>query len=127
MRENRLTIKINKPVAEVFAFTITPPNSAKWIPGIINEETNEWPVKIGTIYKLHTEGNNFEVVVTDLKENEFIEWTKNKNYHCRYTYRKISDDVTELDYFEWVDSGNIDQPFPKEVLDKLNSILEGKS
>ncbi len=45
MQKNKLDIKINKPVSEVFKFTITPPNSAKWIPRVINEETSDWPIK----------------------------------------------------------------------------------
>ena len=56
MKRSRLVIKINKSTNEVFKFTTTPPNSAKWIPGVIHEETNEWPIKIGTIYKLTAEG-----------------------------------------------------------------------
>ncbi len=64
MKENILSIDITKPLAVAFAFAVTPPNSKLWIPGIIDEETNEWPVRPGTIYRLkNADGNWSEVVV----------------------------------------------------------------
>lgn len=58
MKENKLIILINKSADDIFAFVTTPPNSTRWISSITKEETNEWPVKIGTIYKLWDEKNN---------------------------------------------------------------------
>ncbi len=126
MRSNRLTIKINKPVSEVFKFTITPPNSTLWINSIVHEETNEWPVKVGTVYKLqNNKGEYSEVTVTAIKENEFIEWmTKDQKYHCRYIFRPIGKDVSELEYREWVDKGNLAAPFTLATLEKLKKVLE---
>jgi hypothetical protein len=126
MRENKLTIQINKPIHEVFKFTITPPNSTLWIPSVVKEETNEWPIRIGTIYKLqNNKSERSEVIVANLKENEFIEWiSKDKNYHCRYTFKIIDKDISELEYAEWVDRGQIDEPFTLEVLEKLKLVLE---
>ena len=49
MKENRISIIINKPVQEVFTFTIDPNNTPKWIDGIKEEQISEQPVKIGTI------------------------------------------------------------------------------
>ena len=126
MKDNKLTIRINKPVSKVFAFTITPPNSTLWINSIVKEETNEWPIRMGTIYKLQdNKGEYSEVVVTAIKENKIVEWvSKNKNYHCRYTYRSIDKNTSELEYYEWVDSGELEEPFSLEILEKLKSVLE---
>lgn len=127
MQSNRLTIQINKSLHEVFSFTITPPHSTLWIPGVIHEETDEWPVKIGTIYKLLTEKGSFEVTVAGLKENAMVEWISNdKNFHCRYIYKNLGKDLTELEYFEWVNTGDLDEPFTIEVLQKLKIVVEAK-
>lgn len=126
MKSNKLQIRINKPVADVFTFTITPPNSTKWIPGVVWESTYERPVNIDTIYKLQmSSGENYEVIVTDIKTNEFIEWrSKDGNYHCKYAFKPIDENTTDLEYFEWVGLGDIDSPFTQSVLDKLKSVLE---
>ncbi len=126
MENNKLIIRINKPIQEVFAFAITPPNSALWIPSVDKEETNEWPIRIGTIYKLqNNKGELSEVIVVNLRENEIVEWiSKDKNYHCRYTFKIIDNNISELEYAEWVDEGQIDKPFTLEVLEKLKFVLE---
>lgn len=126
MRDNKLTIRINKPVQEVFAFTITPPNSTLWINSIDKEETNEWPIRVGTMYKLQdNKGEYSEVIVTAIKENKIVEWvSKNKNYHCRYTYRSIDKNTSELEYFEWVDKGELEDPFDLKILQKLKSVIK---
>ncbi len=126
MKSNKLTIQINKPVHEVFIFTITPPNSTKWIPSVVKEETNEWPVRKGTVYKLQNEKGKFsEVIVVVIKENEVVEWiSKDQTYHCRYTFRLIDENISELEYYEWVDTGELDEPFTLEILGKLKLLLE---
>lgn len=126
MKSNKLKIQINKPLHEVFLFTITPPNSTKWIPFVIKEETNEWPIKKRTVYKLTNEkGNISEVTVTDIKEDIYVEWiSKENNYHCQYTFRSINKDITEFEYYEWVDKGELDEPFTFNTLQKLKLALE---
>jgi len=126
MKDNKIIIEINKPLYEVFLFTITPPNSTKWIPSVIKEETNEWPVKINTIYKLTDEKNNIsEVIVTDIKENICVEWiSKDNNYHCRYTFKSLNDNLTKFEYYEWVDKEDLKDPFTIEILKKLKFVLE---
>jgi len=126
MKKNKLIVEINQPIDKVFEFTITPPNSAKWIPGVVKEETNEWPIRIGTVYKLtDKDGKSSEVVISAIKENEMIEWiTRDKNYHCRYTYKPLNKDSSKLEYYEWVNKGDIEEPFTKSVLEKLKEILE---
>ncbi len=126
MKDNKLTIKINKSVHEVFMFTITPPNSTLWIDGVVEEKTNEWPIRVGTIYKLkNKKGEYSEVIVTNIKENQIVEWvSKDKTYHCRYSFRTIDKNITELEYFEWVDKGELKEPFTLVMLEKLKRVLE---
>lgn len=128
MKDNKLTIKISKPVKEVFSFTITPPNSTLWIDSVIHEETNEWPVRKGTVYKLQDKDGQFtEVTVTTIKENNFIEWiSKDQNYHCRYSFKPIGKNSTILNYHEWVEKGQIKEPFTKKLLEQLKTVIENE-
>ena len=123
MRQNTLVVRISKPLPEVFAFCITPPNSSRWIPGIVDEKTSEWPVRVGTVYRLQNENGQWtEVVVDALRENELVEFSKDA-YHCRYTFQTLDEQTTQLTYHEWVDSGAL-EPFSQKVLEKLRQVLE---
>lgn len=48
MRENKLTIFINRPVKEVFEYSLESNNVPKWITSIKEEIPEERPVKLGT-------------------------------------------------------------------------------
>ena len=128
MKENKLIILINKSADDIFAFVTTPPNSTRWISSITKEETNEWPVKIGTIYKLWDEKNNIsKMKVIDIKNNEMVEWiSEDQNYHCRYVLKIIDKNISEFKYYEWVDRGIIDNPFMQDTLEKLKLVLENQ-
>lgn len=123
MNENKLVITINKPLTEVFAFCITPPKAKLWVPGVINEATNEWPVKVGTVYTEYKDDNtSFNIIVTDYKENDYIEWkTEDGKYHVRYTFTPLDQNTTQLTY---VETGDVDEPFTQEVLEKLKQVIE---
>lgn len=126
MKENRLTIQINKPVNEGFAFALNPQNTPKWLDSIVVEETNGWPIRIGSVYRnRNCQGEWSEYIVTAFKENQMFElMAKDGNYHVRYVYRPIDDYSFTLEYYEWVDKGEIEKPFTLVVLHKLKSILE---
>jgi hypothetical protein len=125
MKENKLTVTIHKPLSEVFAFCITPPKAALWVPDIINEITNEWPAKVGTIYtEYENNDSSFKIIVTDYKKNEYIEWkTENGNYHVRYTFVPVDQNTTQLEY---VESGDVDNPFTQKILEKLKQVIENE-
>lgn len=126
MKENKLIIQINKPVAEVFAFTINPKNTPKWIEGSASEETSEWPVGVGTVYKNQSKsGEVYTFTMTEFTENDhFLMVGSDNNYHCRYTYRDLGNNSSELEYYEWMDSGDLEAPFTQDIFEKLKSVME---
>ena len=126
MKDNRLIIKIAKPSAEVFAYYTNPKNTPLWWNAVTVEETSEWPIKMGTTYRSKSkDGNWSEFTVTDLKENEVFELTsKDGKYHVRYTHKPIDENSVELEYYEWVDEGKMEDPYTMEILGKLKTAIE---
>lgn len=129
MKSNKLVIQINKPAKVVFSFYINPRNTPLWIDSIVAEETSDWPIKVGTIYKNQNKDRIWtEYLVTGLKENELFELTtKDGNYHVRYTHRPLDDNFSELEYYEWVDNGEIAEPFTQNILQTLKEVIESLS
>jgi hypothetical protein len=126
MKYKKITLQINKPVAEIFAFLLNPKNTPLWIDTILYEETNEWPVKLGTIFKNKNNQNIWSSYeVTKFVENTLFEFSmQNSPYHVRYVFSPTKDNYTNLEYFEWVDYGEIPEPFSKKLLKKLKKLLE---
>jgi len=126
MKENKISIGINRPVSEVFEFTINPNNTHLWIDSIVREETNESPIKLGTEYKnLNKKGEWARYKVVQFKLNDIFEMKQeNSPYSVRYTYEPISDTETKLTYHEWVEEGELDGPFTIDVLEKLKKMIE---
>lgn len=126
MKTNTLSIDINRAINEVFDFTVNPKNTPSWIDGIVIEETNEWPINIGTQYcNQNTEGVWSAYTVIALQVNSLFELAaEDANYHVRYTYEALSENATKLTYTEWVDEGNLDHPFTEQTLQKLKVAME---
>lgn len=126
MQHNKISIVINKPISLVFDFTINPDNTHLWIDSVKEEQTNEWPVRIGTIYKNcdnHDVWSTYTLV--GLEENKIFELASLDGiYHVRYTYRIIDADSCELEYYEWMDEGELATPFSMHHLEALKNLLE---
>ncbi len=126
MKDNKLTIRIKRSVSEVFIPILDPKNTPKWVDTIVLEKTNEWPPKKGTIYKSQNpKGDWSEYVLSEFEENKmFVLSDKGSSYHVRYKFSSISLKETEIEYFEWVDNGELDVLLTKEELYKLKQVLE---
>ncbi len=126
MKQNLLKVTIRKSLHAVFLFCITPPNSKYWIPGCVDERTNEFPIRKGTVYNMSfKDQSGMKIVVNDIEEDLFVEWiSPDANYHCRYTFTSLKNNLTELQYREWVDNGNIADPFTPEILSGLKLVIE---
>ena len=126
MKNNKLIIVIDRPLKEVFNFTLDPNNAPKWIDSITVEETNEHPSKLGTIYKNRNEDGEWaKYEITEFEQNKtFTLSERDGSYHVRYTFSPVSNDKTNFEYYEWVDEGKLNHPFTYEVLEKLKVLLE---
>ncbi len=126
MKNCRLIIKINRTASEVFQFTLDPNNTPLWVKSIIKEEVNETPTKVGTIYKnVNKEGVWSEYLVIQYEKDRIFEFVaSDKNYHVKYTFTPLTDTTCELEYFEWVENGELEGPFTIQILEKLKSALE---
>ncbi len=116
---------IGAPAAKVFVFVTDPANTPKWIDFISQEKTNEWPPRLGTIYKNQNEAGEWrELEITEYVKNRmFVMSDHGSGYNVKYTLSAAGPNTTELEYYEWMDSGELDQPFTQEPLKKLKSIL----
>ncbi len=126
MKENKIRIIIDKPLEEVFEFTTNPKNTHLWISSIQEEVAEEFPPKIGTQYKNCDKDSNWDYYkVKEYTPNKkFLLSDLDENYHVRYTYKELNAQRTEMEYFEWVNSGELENPFTKDILQNLKIILE---
>jgi len=123
MQENRIVIIIDKPVEEVFEFTTNPKNTHLWVPFIEEEIADEFPPKIGTVYK-NRRGDSWNTSIVMEYETSRLFKLENDVFAVTYSYKKIKDNSTELVYLESVKQGQLTKPLTKEVLQKLKSVLE---
>ncbi|HVZ66943.1 MAG TPA: SRPBCC family protein [Patescibacteria group bacterium] len=124
---NTLKVIVNKPAAVVFEFCLNPDNTPKWIDTIEKEETNEKPSKLGTIYKnkRYNDPTWTEYKITEFEDGKSFTMSETKgNYRVKYVVTPINNESSELEYSEWVDNGEPENPFTQEVLDKLKDVIE---
>lgn len=133
VKDIKLAITINRPAHEAFDFTLNPENTPKWIDGIVKEQANETPIKLGTIYKNQDqEGNWREFEITAYKPGMMFEMTKkDDNHHVKYTFKPLNNNQCELEYFVWADGNELTGAFTQEtiqkILHKLKNIIESQS
>ncbi len=128
MKSNKLTINISKPVSEVFAFTVNPENTPCWIDFIIEEKIDTNEIKIGTHYiNSDKDGKVNKYILTKFENDKVFELQSVPAFYTvRYTYTPVSENETNLEYFEWVESGELSSPFPISAMQKLKEVLEGE-
>lgn len=122
MKTNEIKVNIDIPVEAVFEFTLEPANTSRWIDAIEEETVNTKQIGLGTIYS-NSYGN---LEVTDYELNRFLELTNQKTgYQCSYSYKKISDDATQITYFECMQDGSeLIEPMEQKSFQKLKELLE---
>jgi len=126
MNNNKLIIKIHRSSSDIFSFLTNPQNTPLWIDSIVAEETSEWPVKLGTIYKNRGADCAWsEYEITSWEPNKsFVLSERGGTYHVRYTFTPFVDSSTDVEYYEWVDKGDLPEPYTIDVLQKLKTVLE---
>jgi hypothetical protein len=128
MKTNKLTIRINKPISEVFDFTINPQNTPCWIDFIVEETIDGKEIKLGTRYINRDKDGKINLYELTQFENDAVFELQSvpPYYTVKYTYTPISNTETELEYFEWVETGELSSPFPMSAMQKLKEILEAE-
>lgn len=126
MKENRVSIVINRPIGEVFEFTTNPKNTHRWIPSLTEEVADEYPPKAGTLYKNRRENGEWNVyrVVKFIPNRSFVMSEGDGNFSVRYTYKEIGDNTTALTFLGWVKEGELTKTFSDTVLQGLKEIME---
>lgn len=126
MRENKLTIFINKPVKEVFDYSLESNNVPKWIIQIKEEIPEERPVKLGTqlrnIGVNSKEWNKYEMIEFEPPKT-FTLKKLNGDYFVKYTC-SYKDGGTEFEYFEWAENGDLDALMEMSALELLKEQIE---
>lgn len=82
-------------------------------------------MKNGTRYRnQNTSGQWNTYLLRDLTETGFTMDQEGSAYHVRYTLTPVGNGETKLTYTEWVDEGDIAEPFTSDILDVLKACVE---
>ena len=124
MKENKLSIFIDKPVNVVFEYSLESNNVPKWILSIKEEIPLERPVGKGT--KLKNIGVNSstwnEYEVMDFQPNKTFK-RLNGDYFVKYTCTE-KDNGTDFEYLEWAENGELDDLMEISALELLKKNIE---
>jgi hypothetical protein len=129
MDKNTLSILIHAPISAVFDFTLDPKNTPRWISSIQKEWTNEWPPKIGTVYrqKLGIKRKTMEsaIVITGFQKNKQLDFhLVNGTYSCSYQFSP-NQKGTWLTYSEENGVGQkLVSPLKMKNLQTLKTLIE---
>lgn len=126
MKDNKLTIFIDKPINEVFEYSLESNNVPKWITSIKEEIPSERPVKLGTKLKnigVNSDAWNEYEVIDFQPPKTFTLKRLNGDYFVRYTCTE-KDNGTEFEYYEWAEKGNLDDLMGMEALEILKKLIE---
>ena len=123
MQQNTLKIIINKPIEEVFEFATNPKNTPLWVDFIDEEIVDEFPPKVGSVYRNRRGDSWNESKVTEYESNRIFK-LENDTFSVEYICKKINDNTTKLTYIESVKKGELTKPFTIEILEKLKSLIE---
>jgi uncharacterized protein YndB with AHSA1/START domain len=76
MKENTISIHINRPVEEVFVFSLDSSKLPLWFESISEEIPSEIPARLGTILKNrgHNSEKWSEYEITEFVPNTFFTW-----------------------------------------------------
>ena len=127
MKENKLTIFINKPVEKVFEYSLESNNVPKWIKSIKEEIPLERPVKFGTKLKnigFNNDNWNFYEVIDFQPNKTFTLKRLNGDYFVKYTCTQ-KDGGTEFEYFEWAEN-ELDGLMEMSALELLKELIENE-
>ena len=110
-------------------FTLNPKNTPKWLLTCEKEIAHEWPVKVGTVYENKSKnGSIFKFKITEIEPYKHFSLVgEDNNYHCRYSFKDLGNDLTKFEYFEWMEIGELDAPFGQKVLEELKKAMEYES
>lgn len=126
MKKNKLTIFINKPVKEVFEYSLESNNVPKWINSIKQEVPEERPVKLGTKLRnigIDSENWNKYEMINFQPPRTFTLKRLNGDYFVKYTCTE-KDNGTEFEYFEWAEHGELDGLMEMSALELLKELIE---
>lgn len=127
MKQNKISIIINKPLSEVFNFTIDPKSTPNWIDSIKEEIVDISNIGVGVKYKNTNNGKDWtEYVCSEFKKNSIFELKQiNSFYIVKYLYEEVENNKTLLTYIEWMsDNSDLKDVFGYKNLEKLKMVME---